>query len=137
MANVILIGLERRIADQIGRVVSIERYKVLERSYQLKLPDLASCALVFVGGGPWQYLPLLRSVRRELPTLPCVIVTKRPDPSEWLKAIETGATDFLVEPLGRRQIQGIMESLTLLPANFSPASFSPGYSVRRCIRAVR
>jgi DNA-binding NtrC family response regulator len=136
MAHVFLIGLERTTADQIGRVVSIERHKVCEGSYNCKLPDLAACSLVFAGGDPWMYLPLLQRVRRELPTLPFVIVTKKPDAAAWLRAIDMGATDFLVEPVWRRQIQWVMESVIPLQAKLSEVSFSPGYSMRRCIRAV-
>lgn len=136
MANVFLIGLQRTTADQIGRIVSIERHRVFEGSFNVKVADLVGCALVFVGGSPWQYVPLLRSVRRELPTLPFVIVTKRSDAAEWLRAIDMGATDFLVEPVWRRQIQWVMESVIPLQAKLSEVSFSPGYSMRRCIRAV-
>ncbi len=136
MANVFLVGLERTTADQIGRVVLIERHKVCEGSYSCRLPDLAAYSLVFAGGDPWRYLPLLQRVRRELPALPFVIVTKKPDSAAWLRAIDMGATDFLVEPVWRRQIQWVMESVIPLPAKLSEISLSPGYSMRRCIGAV-
>ena len=130
MANIFLIGLDRATADQIGRVVSVERHTVFERTHNFALRDLAAGGIVFAGGSPSLYLPLLWRVRRDFPTLPFVVVAKSTDAITWLEALEAGATDYFCPPLGRRQIQWLMESVIPLRGSLSDAKFSPGYAMR-------
>src|ERR1700724_3540050 len=91
MANVFLIGIEQK-PQNIG------------------LRDLADVDIVFAGGEPSQYLSLLRRVRAEEPALPFVVVTRIPETTEWLDALEAGATDYCSSPFETRQIHWLMES---------------------------
>jgi DNA-binding NarL/FixJ family response regulator len=66
--------------------------------------------MVFAGGEPSQYLSLLRRVREERPALPFVVVTRVPETTAWLDALEAGATDYCSAPFEARQIHWLMES---------------------------
>jgi DNA-binding response OmpR family regulator len=66
--------------------------------------------IVFAGGEPSQYLSLLRRVRAERPELPFVVVTRIPETTEWLDALEAGATDYCSSPFEARQIHWLMEA---------------------------
>ncbi|HWF08865.1 MAG TPA: hypothetical protein VG297_10390 [Bryobacteraceae bacterium] len=113
MANVCLIGLEQATASQISRALTVERHKIEQKSQNIGARELMDVDIVFAGGEPSQYLPLLRRVRDERPSLPFVVVTRVPETSEWLDALEAGATDYCSSPFESRQIHWLME--TALP----------------------
>lgn len=135
MSNVYLIGLERPVADQITRVVSIERHTVRERSHNVSVRELADAGMIFAGGDPAIYLPLLRRVRKELPEQPFVIVSRINGTMAWLDALEAGATDYCFLPVQRRQIQWLMESMVPTQAPIPDGRFSRTPSTRR-VRAA-
>lgn len=111
MPNVYLIGLERPIADQISRIVSIERYPVRERSHNVNIRELDEAGMIFAGGDPAMYLALLRRVRQQQPGVPFIVVSQTNGTMAWLDALEAGATDYCPLPVQRRQIQWLMESM--------------------------
>jgi len=131
MPNVYLIGLERAVADQISRVVSIERHTVRERPYSVSVGELADAGMIFAGGEPAMYLPLLRRVRKELPAQPFIVVSQANGTMAWLEALEAGATDYCFLPVQRRQIQWLMESIVPTHAPISEFRFSRAPSTRR------
>jgi len=115
MASVFLIDLGNEAAEMIAGVFSIERHTVRRKPSRLDTRELRNAAMIFAGGGPKQYLPLLRQVRRELPRMPFVVVNDGADTRAWLEAIEAGATDYFCTPVARRQIQWLMQSI--MPAS--------------------
>jgi len=66
--------------------------------------------IVFAGGEPKHYLSLLRKVREARPALPFVVVTRNPETTAWLDALEAGATDYCSAPFESRQIHWLMEA---------------------------
>lgn len=110
MANVFLIGLEQTIAAQISRALAVERHRIEQKPQNIGIRDLMDVDIVFAGGEPSQYLSLLRLVREERPALPFVVVTRIPETTEWLDALEAGATDYCSSPFESRQIHWLMES---------------------------
>ena len=110
MAKVLLIGLEQSAASQIGRALSSERHEIQNNSKNVLTDDLNDADIVFAGGDQVQYLTLLRRVRASRPTLPFVVVTRSPETSDWLDALEAGATDYCSAPFEPRQINWLMES---------------------------
>ena len=113
MANVFLIGLEQATAAQMSRSLAVERHRIEQKSQNVPLLDLKDADIVFAGGEPSQYLSLLRRVRAEKPFLPFVVVTRIPETTEWLDALEAGATDYCSSPFESRQLHWLME--TALP----------------------
>jgi DNA-binding response OmpR family regulator len=110
MAQVLLAGLEQTTATQITRALAVERHRVEQKSTEITTRDLMEIDIVFAGGEPSQYLSLLRRVRKERPSLPFIVVTRIPETSAWLDALEAGATDYCSSPFDSRQIHWLMES---------------------------
>ena len=131
MPNVYLVGLERSVADQISRIVSIERHAVRERPYNVNLRELLDAGMIFAGGEPALYLSLLRRVRREMPGVPFVVVSLANGTMAWLDALEAGATDYCSLPVQRRQIQWLMESIVPTHVPMSDHRLSRAVSTRR------
>jgi DNA-binding NarL/FixJ family response regulator len=105
-----LVGLEQTTAAQISRALAVERHRVEQKPLEISTRDLMDVDIVFAGGEPSHYLSLLRYVRQERPTLPFVVVTRIPETSAWLDALEAGATDYCSSPFDSRQIHWLMES---------------------------
>jgi DNA-binding NarL/FixJ family response regulator len=120
MASVFLIGLEQAIATQISRALAVERHRIEQKPQNIGVHDLMEVDIVFAGGDPSQYLSLLRRVREERPGLPFVVVTRIPETTEWLDALEAGATDYCSSPFEARQIHWLME--TALPGRRTVAA---------------
>jgi DNA-binding NtrC family response regulator len=109
MAKIVLIGLEQSDAGHICRALAVERHQVEQQSRDLPVRNLRDADLVFAGGEPAGYLPLLKRVREAQPTLPFVVVTRIAEMNEWLDALEAGATDYCSVPIQTRQIHWLME----------------------------
>ena len=76
--------------------------------------------IVFADGEDKHYLSLLKLVRATCPSKPFVVVTRIPETSDWLDALEAGATDYCSAPFDPRQMNWLMESA--LPAERSFAT---------------
>ena len=110
MAKVFLIGLEHSTATQIGRALAAERHQIELKPRNVSVEDLIDADIVFAGGDGKHYMPLLKGVRAARPKLPFVVVTRIPETSDWLDALEAGATDYCSAPFESRQINWLMES---------------------------
>ena len=110
MAKIVLIGLEPSAANQIVRALDGGFHQIEQRSQNAPVGDLIDCDVVFANGEGKDYMPLLRGVRAERPTLPFVVVTRIPDTSDWLDALEAGATDYCSAPFEARQMNWLMQS---------------------------
>jgi DNA-binding response OmpR family regulator len=53
----------------------------------------------------------LRAMLRQKPDLPIVVVSRLPETTEWLDAIEAGACDYCAPPFEPRQVQWILDSV--------------------------
>jgi DNA-binding NarL/FixJ family response regulator len=110
MAKVVFVGIEQVFAIQIARALAVERHQLEQKPKDAVVLDILDADIIFAGGEPAQYLSLLRKVREVLPTLPFVVVTRVPETTEWLDALEAGATDYCSSPFESRQINWLMES---------------------------
>jgi CheY-like chemotaxis protein len=113
MAKVIIIGLEQAAAGEICRALAVDKHQIRKQSHNCLTPELLEADIVFAGGEPACYLPVLRHVRENRPALPFVVVTKNAETSEWLDALEAGATDYCSVPIGTRQVRWLMASVPL------------------------
>jgi DNA-binding NtrC family response regulator len=125
MAKVFLTGIDEAVERGLERALAMEKHKIEHRSGAAPIGDFLGADIVFAGGSGKQYLPLLLSLRQERPALPFIVVTRLPATSEWLDALEAGATDYCAPPIELRQINWIMES-----------ALQPGPK-RYCVMAVQ
>jgi CheY-like chemotaxis protein len=119
MAKVLLIGLEQSTANQIGRALAIERHEIENKPQNTPIQDVVKADIVFAGGDRKTYISLLRSIRKTRPALPFVVVTRIPETSDWLDALEAGATDYCSAPFEPRQIRWLMESALPAPKTYA------------------
>jgi DNA-binding NtrC family response regulator len=110
MAKVLLTGVEESVADCIRHALNVEKHQIEERPSNAPGDDFLAADVVFAGGGAIQYLPLLQRVRKMRPALPFIVVTITADTTEWLTALEAGATDYCAAPLVASQINWLMET---------------------------
>jgi DNA-binding NtrC family response regulator len=110
MAKVVLAGIEEPVASCLQRALAIENHQIEQRPGTAPIDDFLDADVVFAGGDAKQYVALLRGVRQARPALPFVVVTRVPETSEWLDAMEAGATDYCAPPIELRQISWLMES---------------------------
>jgi DNA-binding NtrC family response regulator len=110
MAKVFLTGIDESVMHCLQRALAIENHQIEHRSGTEPIDDFLDADIVFAGGDPKRYRPLLLGVRQQRPFLPFIVVTRIPEPSEWLDALEAGATDYIAAPIELRQINWVMES---------------------------
>jgi len=92
MAKILLIGLDAAMADELSRVL-----RQLGQNVENVLPDVGAvdCAgiqLVFAPEAD------LIKVQRTLPGVPVIVVSRVPEVSSWLHALELGASDYCGAP---------------------------------------
>ena len=108
MANIVLIDLEQAVAAQMFLVFAPASHRIEYRSRDVGSRDLLDTDIVCCGGQPAFYLSILKSVRRDLPALPFIVVTRIPDTMTWLDALEAGATDYISPPIEPRQLMWLL-----------------------------
>ncbi len=109
MAKVFLTGIDASVVHGLERALATENHQIEHRSRIAPIEAFLDADIVFAGGDAEQYLPLLLRVRQERPALPFVVVTRIPQTSEWLDALEAGATDYIAVPIELRQLNWVME----------------------------
>jgi DNA-binding response OmpR family regulator len=110
MARVVLIGLDQTASRQIGRALSEGSHDVAHQASGTPVADFLDADIVFANGDDKQYLPILKKIRQTQPGLPFVVVTRIPETSDWLDALEAGATDYCSAPFEPRQISWLLQS---------------------------
>jgi DNA-binding response OmpR family regulator len=110
MAKVKLVGLEQSAANQIGRALDGGFHEIEQLPANSRLGEILDADIVFAAGEDKQYISLLRRIRAEKPGLPFVVVTRIPETSDWLDALEAGATDYCSAPFEARHLNWMLQS---------------------------
>lgn len=110
MARIITVGLDKSSASQLGLALGVGRHQIDHKPKTTAVDEVVEADIVFANGDGKHYLPLLRQVRETHPALPFVVVTRIPETSDWLDALEAGATDYCSTPFEPRQMKWLMES---------------------------
>ncbi len=112
MARVIFSGLEPRSAGRLATLLATDGHEIHRQNQNVPIQELLNANIVFVGGEPNYYLSLLRRVRLVDPTLAFVVVARSPETSEWLEALEAGATDYCSAPFDLKMVRCLIASAT-------------------------
>lgn len=110
MANILLIGLESTMADELGTVLSQLGQSVHTATPGLGAADFGEIQLIFAPEAD------LASIQRSRPGIPVIVVSRLPEVSAWLDALEHGAADYCGAPFEARQVRWALNS-SLAPAN--------------------
>jgi len=114
-ARVLLFGLDESLRkeltsalndqDQSVRSASTENCTDCDWVIREAIPDI-----VFCSSAPNCFKAMLDAIKRVSPKLPIVVVSRLPEVSEWLDALEVGAADYCAAPFEASQLRWILES---------------------------
>jgi DNA-binding response OmpR family regulator len=121
MANVLMIGLDDGIAQQIERITTQANHSVLRSAMKADFDARPDADLVFLSGDRRDYLSALRSIRSYHNAPPVIVVTRLPETSDWLDSLEAGAADYCSAPFEPVQIRWILDSALSHPRAFAAA----------------
>lgn len=110
MAKIITVGLEPGAAQQLGKALGPQNHQIAHRPKFTAIDEVIKADIVFANGDGKNYLPLLKLLRATCPDMPFVVVTRIPETSDWLDALEAGATDYCSAPFEPTQMNWLMES---------------------------
>jgi DNA-binding response OmpR family regulator len=115
MAKIITVGLDHGSAILLDRALAAGQHLIDHKPKSTGADDLADADIVFANGEGKQYLILLQEFRALYPALPFVVVTRVPETSDWLDALEAGATDYCSTPFDPRHMSWLMETAVPTP----------------------
>ena len=111
--RIVLFGLDDALAAELRAVLAdglVRAEPFLAPRQALSVIEQAGADLVFCSSDRERYLGLLEAIGRYKPELPVVVVSRTPEVSEWLDAIEAGASDYCAAPFESSHIQWILDS---------------------------
>jgi two-component system KDP operon response regulator KdpE len=107
---VLLLGLDSPLDRELRRAIGEESRAV--HVYPTVTPETALAVierlhpnLVFLGGDWRSSAELLRAA-----SAPVVVVSRRPEVSDWLDAMEAGAADYCAPPFEASHVEWILQS---------------------------
>ncbi len=105
--SIVLLGLPDALGRQLLQVLRRQTWAVV--SQPCLSADFAA-DLIFCAAEPECYREVLDELKHKKPGLPVVVVSRLPDISNWLDAMEAGASDYCAPPFDARHIQWIVQS---------------------------
>jgi DNA-binding NtrC family response regulator len=114
-ARIVLFGLEDTLGSELHDVLANQHQSVHSEPFRtapecLGVVEQLGADVIFCSSDRERYLALLEVIGRQKPDLPVVIVSRNPEVSEWLDAIEAGASDYCAAPFESNHIQWILDS---------------------------
>ncbi len=111
----LLLGLEEEIASRLAAVIPIEKYEVhivpgAAAAQWLGKLDTLRPSVICLPADPVAAAPLMRAVRTRLALARMVLVSNNPNPVEWKRAMEEGASDYFGPPFLSGQVDWILNS---------------------------
>lgn len=113
MRSVDLMDFPDDVARELTNGLTAAQCRVNRRRHVGGIPTDTVAALVHGDRPDW--LSMVRQIRVYRPDIFLVVVTRLPDHSKWLDALEAGADDYCCLPLDRQQIGWLFGSDSQLP----------------------
>jgi DNA-binding NtrC family response regulator len=88
-------------------------YSARSTSECLAMAERLHADVVFCGSQPAEYRALLDAVKRRGLRLPVVVVSRLPEVSEWLDALDAGAVDYCAAPFEHQHMQWLIQTALL------------------------
>lgn len=113
--SVVLFGLGDALGAELEKVLSQQKQTTFSLPFStpaecLALIERLGPELVFCPAERKHYAALLEAVKQKWPGLPVVVVSRYPEVTEWLNAIEAGASDYCAPPFEPAHIQWILRA---------------------------
>ncbi len=111
--RILLLGLESGLAAELAAVLKRRNRVVHSVAFESPKQALRAAArvaadVVFCGADRESYAALLDEMRERRSTLPLIVVSRTPETSEWLDAIEAGAADYCAAPFESSHVEWIL-----------------------------
>ncbi len=104
MAKILLVGLDPPLADDLIDVLHQLGHSVQTVAIGCSALEGGDASLIFAASDD------LCAVLRSRPGLPVVVVSRLPEVSAWLDALEQGAADYCGAPFERKQLGWVLNS---------------------------
>lgn len=113
--KILLFGLDDALASELAGALVNQDCTFASAPFRptaggMKNAIQPGIGLVFCPAENRRYRLLLDFIRRERPELPVVVVSRLPEVSDWLDAIEAGAADYCSPPFESAQVHWIIEN---------------------------
>ena len=115
-ANLILHVLEESLAHQLCEAAfepGHAFHAAKSTAECLLLAERIHADVVFCNSEPREYKALLGAMKKRGLRLPVVVVSRLPEVSEWLDALDAGAADYCAAPFEPGHISWLIESAVL------------------------
>jgi DNA-binding NtrC family response regulator len=115
-ANFILQEIEKSLADQLCQAAfepGHTFHSARSTAECLRLAERFHADVVFCNSEPREYQALLNEMKRRGLRLPVVVVSRLPEVSEWLDALDAGAADYCAAPFEHQHISWLIASALL------------------------
>lgn len=114
--RIVLLGLDDALAAELASALAGREWIVYARPFLsprecLGVVQQVRADLVFCSAERERYLALLEALAGRKLDLPVVVVSRRPEVSEWLDAIEAGASDYCASPFEATHLRWILDSV--------------------------
>lgn len=123
--NFILHGLDGALATELGRVLSKPGRALHVTGCTRECVSVAEqrhADMVFCNSERGEYQSVLRALEQRGIALPVVVVSRIPETSEWLDALDAGAADYCAAPFEKPHISWLVESALLATQRVLPAT---------------
>jgi len=110
MRRVTLLGLPEDLERSLAQVLRDEEHKVIRKLHLQDLRHGPRSDAIFISGEDPEFRRTIAELRQSEPTVPLIVVTRRTGTTQWLDALDAGATDYCGAPFERVQVRWIMES---------------------------
>ena len=104
MARILLFGLEPTVAEELSSALRQVGESIQTAAHDPKMLLQGDYELVFASAGH------LSKVQESCPGIPVVVVSRVPEVSKWLEALEKGAADYCGAPFEARQVRWLLHS---------------------------
>lgn len=114
--NFILHDLDSTLATELRNVVAQPGrafHSTTSPRECISIAQRGGVDVVFCGSDRRAYENLLAALDRGCLQIPVVVVSRIPETSEWLDAIDAGATDYCAAPFERRHLSWLVQSALL------------------------
>jgi DNA-binding response OmpR family regulator len=111
MSRVILLSLPEDLERPLAEVLREEAHKVIRKRHVQDLRHGPKPDVVFISADDPEFCRTMALLREDQPALPVVVVTRMPRTSQWLDALDAGASDYCGAPFERVQVRWILNSL--------------------------
>ena len=115
-ANFILHELEESLAAQLRKAAfgpGHAFHSARSTAECLLLAERIHADVVFCNAEPSEYQALLNEMKLRGLRLPVVVVSRLPEVSEWLDALDAGAADYCAAPFEHEHMSWLIESALL------------------------